>query len=135
MRKENKLYNFLKGGRLFYYRGIFSSLSNEKMSPALYFNSPVSIAPATSTPAMKKRSPSKNSIPKQSLDNILHYLLLQQIEQSKNPKQFLAPPQQRHPHFLFQYYKNFRLTKKLRDTALSLLKTQYTKFPVDHGAN
>jgi hypothetical protein len=134
MRKENKLYNFLKGGCLFYYRDIFSSLSNEKMSPALYFNSPVSITQPTSSPAMKKRSPSTNSIPKQSLDNILHYLLLKQIEQAKKINEGQVPPQKRHPHFLFQYYKNFRVTKRLRDTALSLLKTQFTKFPVDHGA-
>ena len=134
MRKENKLYNFLKGGCLFYYRGIFSSLSNEKMSPALYFHSPVSIAPATSSPAMKKKSPSTNSIPKQFLDNILHYLLLQQIQQVKKSMVQVASPQKRHPHFLFQYYKNFQVRKRLRDTALSLLKTQFSKFPVDHGA-
>jgi hypothetical protein len=70
-------------------------------------------------------------IPQQALHNIMHYLLLQQIN---NSRLFLQNPQPRHPHYLFQYYKNFRLTKRLRDTALSLLKTQYTKFPVDHGA-
>jgi len=104
------------------------------MSPALYFHSPVSIAPATSSPAMKKKSPSVNGIPKHVLDNILHYLLLQQIQQVKNLKQVPVAPKKRHPHFLFQYYKNFQVRKRLKDTALSLLKTQFSKFPVDHGA-
>jgi hypothetical protein len=134
MRKENKLYNFLEGGCSFYYRDIFSSLSNEKMSPALYSHSTASIPQPIFSPDMQKKAPSTNSIPKYILHNILHYLLLQQIEQAKKMTEGQAPPQTRHPHFLFQYYKNFRLTKRLRDTALSLLKTQYTKFPVDHGA-
>ena len=30
-------YNFLKGGRSFYYRDIFSGLGNERMGPALYY--------------------------------------------------------------------------------------------------
>lgn len=134
MRLKTESYNFLKGRRSFYYRDIFSGLSNEKMSPALYFHSPVSIAPATSSPAMKKKSPSVNGIPKHVLDNILHYLLLQQIQQVKNLKQVPVAPKKRHPHFLFQYYKNFQVRKRLKDTALSLLKTQFSKFPVDHGA-
>ncbi|MDB5199261.1 MAG: hypothetical protein JWO92_1224 [Chitinophagaceae bacterium] len=134
MRKENKLYNFLKGRRSFYYRDIFSSLSNEKMSPALYSSSSATTVLATSSASMKKTSPSIDRIPKQSLDNILHYLLLQQIQQVKKSNKQPAPPQKRHPHFLFQYYKNFQVRKRLRDTALSLLKTQFSKFPVDHGA-
>ena len=133
MRKENKLYNFLKGGRSFYYRDIFSSLSNEKMSPALYCLSPVTAVSATSYIYMKRKTPSTDRIPKPVLDNLLHYLLLQQIEQVKNSKE--PSPQKRHPHFLFQYYKNFQVRKRLRDTALSLLKTQFSKFPVDHGVN
>ncbi len=133
MRKENKLYNFLKGGRSFYYRDIFSSLSNEKMSPALYLHSSATIVPATSYAAMKKKSPSTECIPKHSLDNILHYLLVQQLQQVKKTNEPVASPKKRHPHFLFQYYKNFQLRKRLRDTALSLLKTQFSKFPVDHG--
>ena len=135
MRKENKLYNFLKGGSLFYYRDIFSSLSNEKMSPALYFYSSGTTIPPTSTATMKKKTPSTERIPKNILDNILHYLLLQQIQQVKKSNEQIATPQKRHPHFLFQHYKNFQVRKRLRDTALSLLKTQFSKFPVDHGAN
>jgi hypothetical protein len=134
MRKENKLYNFLKGGRSFYYRDIFSSLSNEKMSPALYCLPPATPTTTTSLTAMKKKTPSTERIPKNILDNILHYLLLQHIQQTKMPKGATPLPQKRHPHFLFQYYKNFQVTKRLKGSALSLLKTQFSKFPVDHGA-
>jgi hypothetical protein len=35
MRKKEATYNFFKGGRSFYYRGIFSGSVNGKMSPAL----------------------------------------------------------------------------------------------------
>ncbi len=36
MRQHINTNNFLKGGRPFYYRDIFSGLNNEKMGPALY---------------------------------------------------------------------------------------------------
>jgi hypothetical protein len=78
----------------------------------------------------KTHHSSTANIPKQALDNILHYLLMQQI---KTSKQFSFTKQPKHPHLIFQYYKNFQVRKRLRDTALSLLKTQYSKFPVDHG--
>ena len=135
MRTKNKLYNFLKGRRSFYYGDIFSSLSNEKMSPALYCLSSACSIPATFSPAMKKKIPSTECIPKPVLDNLLHYLLLQQIKQAKRSNEKETIPTKRHPHFLFQYYKNFQVRKRLRDTALSLLKTQFSKFPVDHGVN
>jgi hypothetical protein len=90
--------------------------------------------PPTSYGSMKKKIPSTERIPKNILDNILHYLLMQQIQQGKKATEPIAPPQKRHPHFLFQYYKSFQLRKRLRGTALSLLKTQFSKFPVDHGA-
>lgn len=104
------------------------------MSPALYSSSSATAAPAISSATMKRKSPSTERIPKNILDNILHYLLLQQIQQVKNLKQVPVAPKKRHPHFLFQYYKNFQVRKRLKDTALSLLKTQFSKFPVDHGA-
>lgn len=129
MRNKIESYNFLEGGRSFYYGDIFSGLSNERMSPALYF-SPGSPPPYFAN--MEKILSSSASIPKHSLDNILYYLTLEEIKNTKPPT---VIPQKRHPHFLFQYYKNFQVRKRLKDTALSLLKTQYTKFPVDHGVN
>jgi hypothetical protein len=73
--------------------------------------------------------PSLTGIPKRSLDNILHYLTLQKIHHDKLPHLPLPFYQQRHPHFLFQYHKSFRLVSRLRGSALCLLKTQYAKKP------
>ncbi|KAA9040831.1 hypothetical protein FW778_01970 [Ginsengibacter hankyongi] len=72
---------------------------------------------------------SPTGIPKRSLDYILHYLVLQKIHHDKHP--YLPTPfyRQRHPSFLFQYHKNFRLVSRLRGSALCLLKTQYAKKP------
>ncbi len=70
------------------------------------------------------------AIPKDELDKLLYYLFTQQM---KPANLFLSSSQTRHPHYLFQYYKAFRFTKRLKDTALCLLKTQFSKFPVDHG--
>ncbi len=128
MRNKIESYNFLEGGRSFYYGDIFSGLSNERMSPALYFTPGI---PPPYSANMEKILLSLACIPKRSLDNILHYLTMEEIKNTKSPTVF---PQKRHQHFLFQYYKNFQVRKRLKDTALSLLKTQYTKFPVDHGS-
>jgi len=85
------------------------------------------------THRMKKKvkinQPSLTGIPKRSLDYILHYLLLQLIKKSKQPKNFSSSTPERHPHFLFQYHKSFRLVSRLKGSALCLLKTQYAKKP------
>jgi hypothetical protein len=73
--------------------------------------------------------PSLTGTPKRSLDNILHYLLLQKIHQDKHPHLPLSFYRQSHFHFLFQYHKNFRLVSRLKGSALCLLKTQYAKKP------
>jgi hypothetical protein len=62
----------------------------------------------------------QTSIPKSSLDNILHYLL----EKRKTNHNICINNQ-----FVFQYYKNFQLLSRLRGSALCLLKTQYAKKP------
>lgn len=96
--------------------------------------------------AAKKHPPglSLAGIPKPALDNILHHLLLQQVQagaykkpqtgnQQKAPNQkqetsngFTTP---RHRFTLYQYYKNYRLLSRLKGKALALLKTQYAKKP------
>lgn len=63
-------------------------------------------------------------VPKAAMHKILDYLV---PEHKSNPNLSISP------QFVSQYYKNFQLAKRLRGTALSLLKTQYAKFPVDHG--
>jgi hypothetical protein len=73
--------------------------------------------------------PSLTGIPKRSLDFILHYLFLQRMQQSKNPSLPSTFNGVRHPHYLFQYYKNFRIVNRLKGSALSLLQTQYAKKP------
>jgi hypothetical protein len=73
--------------------------------------------------------PSLTDIPKRSLDYILHYLILQKIHHDKHPHLPLPFYKQRHPYFLFQYYKNFKLISRLKGSALSLLQTQYAKKP------
>jgi len=73
-------------------------------------------------------SPVLTGIPKRSLDRLLHYLTLQQITSGKKPS-FSPISYKRHPHFLFQYHKSFRLVSRLKGSALCLLKTQYAKKP------
>jgi len=73
--------------------------------------------------------PSLTGIPKRSLDNILHYLTVQKIHHDKHPHLPTPFYHKRHPHFLFQYHKSFRLVSRLKGSALSLLKTQYAKKP------
>lgn len=63
-------------------------------------------------------------VPKHALHAILPYLLAQE----KNNSTISITP-----HFVFQYYKNFQLMNRLRGAALCLLKTNFTKKPVDHG--
>ncbi len=111
-------YNFLKGGCSFYYRDIFSGLSNEKMSPALYFS--------PSRNAMDKNTSSLPNIPKRSLDNLLHYLTMQEIKKTKKNS---VTPQKKHPHFLYQYYKGFKMISRLKGSALCLLKTKFAIKP------
>ena len=80
--------------------------------------------------ALKKDGePSLTCIPKRNLDFILHYLLLQQIKNSKRPSSASSFSQKRHPYFLFQYHKNFQLKSRLKGAALCLLQTQFAKKP------
>jgi len=58
--------------------------------------------------------PSLTGIPKRSLDRLLHYLAMQQIKSSKKPRNKSLSIPIRHPHFLFQYHKNFRLISRLK---------------------
>lgn len=74
-------------------------------------------------------SPVLTGIPQRSLHNVLHYLVIQQIKNSKQPTSHSSFSHKRHPHFLFQYHKNFQLVSRLKGTALCLLKTQYAKKP------
>ena len=73
-------------------------------------------------------SPSLSHIPKRSLHFILHYLLLQQIKNSKQPSSS-SFSYKRHPYFLFQYHKNFQLISRLKGSALCLLQTKYAQKP------
>jgi hypothetical protein len=73
--------------------------------------------------------PVLTEIPKRSLDRILHYLVVQQIQNSKKPFSAASFTKKRHPHFLYQYHKNFRLISRLKGSALCLLQTQYAKKP------
>ena len=73
--------------------------------------------------------PSLTGIPKRSLDRLLHYLAMQQIKNSKKPRKESSSTPVRHPHFLFQYHKSFRLVSRLKGSALCLLKTQFAKKP------
>jgi len=70
--------------------------------------------------------PVLTGIPQRSLHNLLHYLVMQQIKKEKYTYSFA---QRRHPHFLFQYHKNFQLVSRLKGTALCLLQTQFAKKP------
>ena len=79
--------------------------------------------------AKNTHPPSLTTIHKRSLDRILHYLALQQIHNSKKSSAQTTSSQERHPHFLFQYHKNFQLVSRLKGPALALLKTQYAKKP------
>src|SRR6185312_4647538 len=115
MRKKGATYKFFKGGCSFYHRGIFSGSVNGKMSPALI-----------SASGKEKNLPSLTGIPKKNLDFILHYLLLQQINNSKLPSAS-SFSYRRHRYFLFQYHKNFQLIRRLRGNALSLIQSQYAK--------
>jgi len=81
---------------------------------------------------MKKEIDSRASltrIPKRALDRLLHYLALQQIQNGKQSSAQTGNEPPRHPHFLFQYHKAFRLVSRLKGPALALLKTQYAKKP------
>ena len=95
---------------------------------ALLFYSPIFILAAPFA-IRKNNEPSLTNIPKRSLHSILHYLLLQQIKNSKHPSSTSSFPQKRHRYFLFQYYKNFQLISRLKGSALCLLQTQYAKKP------
>jgi hypothetical protein len=72
-------------------------------------------------------SPSLTGMPKRNLDSILHYLLLQQIENSKLSSSASSFSYKRNRYFLFQYHKNFQLARKLKGNPLSLLQSQYAK--------
>ena len=74
-------------------------------------------------------SPVLPEIPKRSLDSVLHYLVLQQIRNSQQPVAHSSFSRKRHPHFLYQYHKNFQLVSRLKGSALCLLRTQYAKKP------
>ncbi|HEX8334335.1 MAG TPA: hypothetical protein VF622_17060 [Segetibacter sp.] len=76
--------------------------------------------------AAKNNTYDRPPIPKQELDNILYYLVMQRI---RYPGDSSTVPAKKHPHFLFQYYKSFHLISRLRGHALSLLMTQYAKKP------
>lgn len=80
--------------------------------------------------ATKKTSTSPLTVvPKRYSDRILHYLVLQRITKSKDPALSSSFGYHRHPHFIFQYHKNFQLMKRLKGNALALLQTQYAKKP------
>lgn len=79
--------------------------------------------------ATKKSLPplSLDNIPKNYLDRILRYLVLQEIRKDRSPERFQSLQPNR--FLLFQYYKNFRLVSRLKGSALCLLKTQFAKKP------
>jgi hypothetical protein len=116
MRKtKNKL--LLSAGALFVNRSNFSDLGIRKERPALNSYHAVS--------DKEENFPSLTGMPKRNLDFILHYLLLQQIKNSKLPSSSF--PYGRHRFFLFQYHKNFQLVKRLRGYELSLIQSHYAK--------
>ena len=81
--------------------------------------------------AAKKHPPglSLTGIPKPALDNILHNLLMQQVQAAKHNPGIIYKPLKRHRFTLYQYYKNFRLLSRLKGKALCLLQTQFAKKP------
>lgn len=121
MKPRININNFFKGRSAFYYGEVFSGLGNQKMRPAL--NSYPSIS------AIKKDSTSLIDIPKQRLHFILHYLLLQQLKNSKVTSSASSFSYRRHRYFLYQYHKNFQLVNRLKGNALCLLKTKYAIKP------
>jgi len=76
--------------------------------------------------------PSLSHIPKYSLDSILHYLLLQQIKKSKQPSLSSSFAQKRHRYFLFQYYKDFQLKSRLKESHFRCLKTPLMSYKEVH---
>jgi len=121
MRQKNHLYNSLKCSGFLCNIGPISRSNDGVLSPALLNDfSRYSDGKGTDW------HPSLLDIPKRNLDFILHYLLLQQINNSKLPSSS-SFSYRCHRYFLFQYHKNFQLVRRLKGTALCLLKTQYAK--------
>jgi hypothetical protein len=121
MRQKNNSHNSLKCSGFSLNEGHISRSNFRVISPALlkdFSNS--------STHLGKGFKTSIKGIPKRNLDCILHYLLLQQIKNSKHSfsSSFSC---KRHHFFLFQYHKNFQLAGRLRGNALSLIQSQYAK--------
>ena len=63
-------------------------------------------------------------VPKPALYRVVQYLLDQA---PANPDLTITASS------VAQYHKNFQLLNRLRGAALCLLKTNFTKKPVDHG--
>ena len=110
------------------WRFLFLLFSGIIIFQALFFHS-VLLFLAFPLALKKENSPSLSGIPKRSLHAVLHYLLLEQIKNSKHPSSTYSFPQKRHRYFLFQYHKNFQLINRLKGSALCLLQTQYAKKP------
>jgi hypothetical protein len=70
-------------------------------------------------------------IPTHWLHLVLHHLMLQHIALARRQQAAGLPvkPLQQHPQFIYHYYKNFRVCKKLKGKGLFLLKTQFAKKP------
>lgn len=80
----------------------------------------------------KENLPSLSHIPKHSLDSILHYLLLQRIKESKQLSLSSSFAQKRHRYFLFQYYKDFQLKSRLKESHFRCLKTPLMSYKEVH---
>ena len=78
-----------------------------------------------------KLDPSLYPIPRKAQGVLLRYLFLQWDYERKAG---ILRSQPRHSHYVFSYYKNFRMKNRLlvvspRTSSLSLLKTQFAKKP------
>ncbi len=72
---------------------------------------------------------STTMIPKCKRDLVLHYLAKQHLKIIRHAPGAGGRPNMRHEYFVYQYYKNFQMIKRLKDKALALLQTQYAKKP------
>jgi hypothetical protein len=55
--------------------------------------------------------------------------MMQQIKAKKTGAAIPSFPNGRHPYYLLTYYKSFRMTNRLKGTALSRFKTKYAIKP------
>ena len=120
MRHKIKPYNSLKCSGSFLNEGHISRSDYRVSGPALL---------NTSTVPTISNTPCVSNIPQRDLHFILRYLSPDWLEKLTGSKVQTLPLNWRHRYFLFQYYKNFQLLRRLKGSALCLLQTKYAIKP------